>query len=260
MSVIYIALLLTATVVVSITGALFSITGLASLFGGAPKEVAIMAAALELSKFIIVGFVYRYWGHIHRPLRLYLIFSIVVLMVITSIGIFGYLSNAYEMAAGDLRSQILELEALERENQRAQGQIAEYRKFIDEIPETRLSRKFEFQQEYAPKITALQRESSEIMKAIDLKRQGMLKLNTKVGPVIYLARVFGTDVDTAVKWLIILFVSVFDPLAVSLVFCLNLIVRLREKYRKNEFKIGAHSLTTPVDHRYRGRSGGKRAA
>jgi len=262
MSVIYIALLLAATVVVSITGALFSISGLAQLFGGAPTEVAVMAAALELSKFIVVGFVYRYWGHIHRPLRAYLIFSIAVLMVITSVGIFGYLSNAYEIAAGDLRSQILEIEALQRDQVRVEGQIAEYRKFIDEIPDNRISRKFEFQQEYAPKIAALQTESSKLLKTIDEKNQAMLKLNTKVGPVIYLARVFGTDVDTAVKWMIILFVSVFDPLAVSLVFCLNLLVRLREKYRKNEFKIGAHSLTTPVDHRFRGgsRGAGKRAA
>ena len=262
MSVIYIVLLLIATVVVSITGALFSITGLATLFGGAPKAVAIMAAALELSKFIVVGFVYRYWGHIHRPLRVYLIFSIAVLMAITSIGIFGYLSNAYEIAAGDLRSRIMEVDALSRDQKRVEEQIAEYRRFVEKIPDSRMSRKLEFQQEYAPKIALLQEKSSKILLEIDQKNQSMLKMNTKVGPVIYLARVFGTDVDTAVKWMIILFVSVFDPLAVSLVFCLNLIVRLREKYRKNEFKIGAHSLTTPVDHR-KARpksSSGKRAA
>lgn len=249
MSVIYIVLLLIATVVVSITGAVFSISGLATLFGGAPKTVAVMAAALELSKFIIVGFLYRYWGHIHRPLRSYLIFSIVVLMAITSVGIFGYLSNAYEVAAGDLRSQLLEIEALERDQKRVEIQIAEHRRFINAIPETRLSRKIELQQEYAPKIEVLEKESSRLLREVDAKNQALLQLNTKVGPVIYLARVFGTDVDTAVKWMIILFVSVFDPLAVSLVFCLNLLVRLREKYRKNEFKIGAHSLTTPVDHR-----------
>jgi hypothetical protein len=54
-----------------------------------------------------------------------------------------------------------------------------------------------------------------------------------------------------VKYLIILFVSVFDPLAVCLVFCLNLAIRLNEKYRGNELKIAAHSITTPVDHRFR---------
>lgn len=250
MSVVYLILLLVATVVVSCTGALFSITGLAQLFGGAPVAVAVMAGSLELSKFIIVGFVYRYWGHIHKPLRAYLIFSVVVLMVITSIGIFGYLSNAYAVASGDLHAHLLEIESMERENKVIEGQIAEYKGFISAIPESRISRKFEFQKEYEPKIMALNKQSSDLLKAIDLKKQALLKTNTKVGPIIYLARIFNTDVDTAVKWLIGLFVAVFDPLAVSLVFCLNLIIRLREKYRGNEYKIGAHSLTTPVDHRY----------
>lgn len=250
MSFIYLALLLVATVVVSCTGALFSITGLAQLFGGAPTAVAVMAGSLELSKFIIVGFVYRYWGHIHRPLRAYLVFSVVVLMVITSIGIFGYLSNAYAVASGDLHAQLMEIEGLERENGRLIEQVAEYKRFIAEIPESRISRRLEFQKEYEPKIEALLKKSEVLIREINSKRQALLKTNTKVGPIIYLARIFNTDIDTAVKWLIGLFVAVFDPLAVSLVFCLNLIIRLREKYRGNEYKIGAHSLTTPVDHRY----------
>lgn len=249
MSLVYLILILVATVVVSATGALFSITGLAQLFGGAPIAVAVMAGSLELAKFVIVGFVYRYWGHIHRPLRVYLIFSIVVLMVITSVGIFGYLSNAYAVASGDLHSQIMEIEALERENKRVAEQMAEYKKFINDIPESRISRKFEFQREYEPKIVALAKQSEELLRQADTRRQALLKTNTKVGPIIYLARIFDTDIDTTVKWLIGLFVAVFDPLAVSLVFCLNLIIRLREKYRGNEYKIGAHSLTTPVDHR-----------
>ncbi len=253
MSVVYLVLLLVATVIVSITGALFSITGLAQLFGGAPKSVAVMAGALELSKFIIVGFVYRYWGHIHRPLRSYLIFSVVVLMAITSIGIFGYLSHAYDVAAGDLHLRRMEIEALLRENDRVLAQAAEYRRFIDQIPPSRISRKFEFQKEYQPKIDELHARSDAILHEVELKRQSMIGLNAKVGPVMYIARAFDVDPDRAVKWLIVLFVSVFDPLAVSLVFCLNLIVRLREKYRKNEYKIGAHSLTTPVDHRFRKR-------
>lgn len=263
MSAIYIVLLLICTVVVSVTGALFSVTGLATLFGGAPKSVAIMAAALELSKFIVVGFIYRYWGHIHRPLRSYLIFSVVVLMAITSIGIFGYLSNAYEIAAGDLKTRLIEMEAIEREQVRLKNQISEYRAFIDAIPNSRISRKFEFQKLYEPKIAELHDRGEQLARKLDEKKQAMLAINTKVGPVVYLARVFGTDIDTAVKYLILLFVSVFDPLAVSLVFCLNLLVRLHEKYRKDEYKIGAHSLTSPVDHRYsqrKAKSGLKRVA
>src|SRR5271154_1596018 len=148
----YIYLLALAAVLVSVTGAFFSVTGLVALFSGASISVAVMAGSLEFSKFIVVGFVYRFWGHIHRPLRVYLIFSVVVLMVITSVGIFGYLSNAYQVASVEVHSQMMGIESLEHENERVLGQIQELRAFVDEIPRSRISRKFQYQNEYAPKI------------------------------------------------------------------------------------------------------------
>lgn len=254
MSSIYLLTLTITTVLVSVTGAFFSVTGLASLFAGAPISVMVMAGSLEMSKFVVVGFVYRYWGHIHRPLRYYLIFSVVTLMVITSIGIFGYLSHAYQVASVGLNSSLLEIDALEKENDRINAQIAEFRGFIDQIPVTRISRKFEFQKEYEPRIQELRKQSHGIQQQINEKKITLLNTQSKAGPVVYLAKALGMEIDSVVKYLILLFVSVFDPLAVSLVFCLNLIVRLREKYRHNEYKIGAHSLTTPVDHRIKKRA------
>lgn len=249
MSLIYLILLLICTVTVSITAALFSVTGLAALFGGSPDAVMIMAGALELSKFIVVGFVYRYWGHIHRPLRVYLIFSIIVLMAITSLGIFGYLSNAYEIAAGDLKAKLIEIDGLEREVGRTKEQIEEFRGYIAAVPETRVARRMEAQEEYGRKIQELNMKNDNLLKTLDQRKSELLQVNSKVGPVLYIARAFKTDIDTAVKWLIMLFVAVFDPLAVALVFCLNLIIRLREKYRNDEYKIGSQALTSPVDHR-----------
>jgi hypothetical protein len=247
----YVYLLALAAVLVSATGAFFSVTGLVALFSGAGVSVAIMATSLEFSKFIVVGFVYRFWGHIHKPLRVYLLFSIVVLMGITSLGIYGYLSNAYGVASIEVHAHLLAVESLEKENERIQGQMADLRAFVDQIPKSRLSKKFEFQREYEPKLKELRAASEAVLKQIDEKKLAFLHLQTKVGPVVYLAKAFGVDVDDVVKWLILVFVSVFDPLAVSLVFSLNLLIRLREKYRGDEYKIGAQSLTTPVDHRYR---------
>lgn len=251
MSRVYIYLLAIATVTVSITGVFFSVKGLSELFAGAPWSVITMASALELSKFILVGVLYRYWGHIHRPLKMYLCFAVAALMLITSAGIYGYLSNAYQVAAQGLHAQLMKIGSLEQENLRVQAQVAETRKFIDDVPSTRISKKFEFQKEYEPKIAKLQKRSEAIIQQIEERKLEMLKTNTKIGPAVHLAKFLGVDIDTAVNSLIVLFVLVFDPLAVSMVFCLNLLVRLREKYRGNEYKIGAHSLTSPVDHRYR---------
>jgi hypothetical protein len=250
MSLIYIYAIAIGATFVSVTGAFFSVTGLAQLFSGSFLPVIIMTSSLEFSKFIVVGFLYRYWGHIHKPLRMYLSFAVLTLMVITSIGIYGFLSNAYQVSSISLHTSLMQIESMERENDRVQKQIKEVQVFVDKIPENRLSKKFEFQKKYEPRLDELRTRSEFLVQQIDEKRLGLLQTQTKVGPIVYLARTLHIDVDVLVNWLIVFFVLVFDPLAVSLVFCLNLLVRLREKYRGNEYKIGAHSLTSPVDHRY----------
>lgn len=251
MSRVYIFLLAIATVTVSVTAVCFSVTGLTELFAGAPWSVACMATSLELSKFVLVGVLYRYWGHVHKPLRMYLCFAVGTLMIITSAGVYGYLSNAYHVASHDLHAKLMNIQSLEQENERVQTQITEARTFIDHIPASRISRKFEFQKAYEPKIAELRDKSESIIHQMEQLKLDLLTANTKMGPAVYLAQFLGVDIDTAVNWLILIFVLVFDPLAVSMVFCLNLLIRLREKYRGDEYKIGAHSLTSPVDHRYR---------
>jgi hypothetical protein len=245
----YIYLLAVSALLVSATGAYFSVSGLVELFAGTSLSVGIMASAMEFSKLVVVGFLYRFWGHIHRPLQMYLIFAVAVLMLVTSVGIYGYLSNAYQKASVNIHSSNMAIESLERENTRIVGQMHEMQNFIDQIPNSRMTKKFDFQNAYEPKLQALREKSEEVLEKIEDKKQELLTMQTKVGPVFYLGKAFGMDADSVVKYLILLFVSVFDPLAVSLVFGLNLIIRLREKYRGDEYKIGARSLTSPVDHR-----------
>ncbi len=249
--------MLVATTVVSITGALFSVSGLAELFSGSKFSVMAMAGSLELSKFIVVGFIYRYWGHIHRPLRNYLLFAVGTLMIITSVGIFGYLSNAYQIASGDLNLRLLEIEHLELEGKQIEKEVVELRTFVDTIPASRISKKFEFQKSYEPRFAELRTRLDKVRTQTNDKRRDLLKMNTKIGPIVHVAKAIGLSVDTTVNMLITIFVLVFDPLAVSLVFCLNLLIRLREKYRGNEVKIGKHAFSSPVDHRFSKRKDGR---
>jgi hypothetical protein len=251
MSRLYIRLLFVASFLIAITGATFSIIGLAKLFSGAAISVAIMAAALEFAKLVSTGFLYRYWGHVNQVLRTYLIFAITTLVVITSVGIFGYLSSAYQASSINMKSQMIKMATLAHDNERVLGQIAEFRRFIDEIPTSRISRKFEFQKEYEPKIQELRGQSDLLVAEISALKIEMLKTQAKIGPAIYLAEALGLEIDIVVRYLILIFVCVFDPLAICLVFCLNLAIRLREKYRGNEARISAHALSSPVDHRFK---------
>lgn len=251
MSKVYIALLAVAGLTISFIGAAFSIAGLAKLFAGAAFSVAVMAAAMEFAKLVVAGFVYRYWGHINLVLRTYLVTALIILMGITSMGIFGYLSNAYQKSSLALKTYKLKLQALEEENNRVLGEIKDVQKFIAEIPRSRISKKFELQKEAEPRIQDLRERSDGILGQIHDLNLEILNTQTKVGPLIYVAEALHSNVDTVAKYLILVFVSVFDPLAVCLIFALSLAIRLREKYRGNENRIAAHALSTPVDHRFR---------
>lgn len=258
MSRLYIRLLTISAFLIAVTGASFSIVGLAKLFAGASLAVAVMAGSLEFTKLVVTGFLYRYWGHIHRPMRAYLCFAVVTLVSITSVGIYGFLSNAYQVSALGLKTEELKIEAMLAENARLEKRVAEIHRFIDEVPRSRISKKFEFQKQYEPELKRLARQSETILTNVDGARAKLLRTHTEIGPATFLAQAVHTDVDTVVKYLILVFVLVFDPLAVCLVFCLNLAIRLREKYRGNEHKIGEHSMTSPVDHRFK--NGIKKAA
>jgi hypothetical protein len=247
----YIRLLTISAFLIAMTGASFSIFGLAKLFAGASTAVVFMAAALEFTKLVVTGFLYRYWGHINRVMRTYLTFAVCTLVCLTSVGIFGFLSNAYMTSSVEYKRGEIRLQALNDEKDRVEKEIQAIRGFIDSIPRKRISKRLEFQQQYEPEIRRLQRRAEDILVQSSSIKLDSLKTHAEVGPAIYLAQAFNLDIDVVVKYLIILFVSVFDPLAVCLVFCLNLAIRLNEKYRGNELKIAAHSITTPVDHRFR---------
>jgi ABC-type multidrug transport system fused ATPase/permease subunit len=251
MSWLYIRLLMVAAFLVSTIGASFSVLGLAKLFSGAPVSVAIMAASLEFAKLVTTGFLYRYWGHIPYVMRAYLSFAVCVLVSITSMGIFGYLSNAYQQSSMHFHEQQLQLATMETDNKRIEDQINEMQKFVTNIPNTYITRKLQMQRETAEDIRKLRENSNKILADISTLKLSMLDVQAKIGPIIYVARYVGADPESCVNLLILLFTIVFDPLAVCLVFALNLSIRLREKYRGQEAKISAHALSTPVDHRYK---------
>ena len=252
MSRLYIVLLGIAALCLAFTGAAFSIFGIGQLFAGAAKYVILMAAVLEFAKIISAGFLYRYWGHVNSILRVYLVGAVITLVGITSVGIFGFLSSAYQKASFSLNTQNLKLKTLHDEAHRSETQLKEIYAFIDTIPRNRVSKKLELQKSYEPQIRRLKRKADDVHNQIAALKMEILNTQMKVGPIIYTAEALGAEVDTVVKYLILVFVLVFDPLAICLVFCWNLTIRLQEKYRGDEAKISARALMSePVDHRYR---------
>jgi hypothetical protein len=147
------------------------------------------------------------------------------LVFITSAGIFGYLSNAYQGATLEFEKQSTELLTIEeRIEQLDEDKVflkEELEQAISELPDNYITAKRKLREEYNPQITQLNQELLEYKtKRADLEIQ-LVSTGVDVGPAIYLARTFGTDIDTVVKFFIFILIFVFDPLAVMLVIAYN---------------------------------------
>ena len=215
------------------SAAAFSVYGLAKLFSGAFISVVIMASALELGKLVTASFLYRYWNMINWFQKVYMTIATIVLIFITSAGIFGYLSNAYQGATLEFEKQSTELLTIEeRIEQLDEDKVflkEELEVAISELPDNYITAKRKLREEYNPQITQLNQELLEYKtRRADLEIE-LVSTGVDVGPAIYLARTFGTDIDTVVKFFIFILIFVFDPLAVMLVIAYNQALMDRKK-------------------------------
>ena len=184
-----------------------------------------MASSLELGKLVAASFLYRYWKMINWFQKVYMTFAVIVLIGITSAGIFGYLSNAYQGATLEFEKQSTELLTIEeRIEQLDEDKVflkEELEQAISELPDNYITAKRKLREEYNPQITQLNQELLEYKtRRADLEIE-LVSTGVDVGPAIYLARTFGTDIDTVVKFFIFILIFVFDPLAVMLVIAYN---------------------------------------
>ena len=207
------------------SAAAFSVYGLAKLFSGAFLSVVVMASSLELGKLVAASFLYRYWKMINWFQKVYMTFAVIVLIGITSAGIFGYLSNAYQGATLEFEKQSTELLTIEeRIEQLDEDKVflkEELEQAISELPDNYITAKRNLREEYNPQITQINQELLEYKtRRADLEIE-LVSTGVDVGPAIYLARTFGTDIDTVVKFFIFILIFVFDPLAVMLVIAYN---------------------------------------
>lgn len=229
MNLAYIIFLGFSAAVVSVTGAFFSISGLSKLFSGAPTAVMVMAGALELAKMVSASFLHRNWNGMHFIMRVYLSIAVGILMTITSLGIFGYLTFAYQNTSMELKNTLVRIDFLESEQKKVTNEVARMQKMVDEIPVSRISRRMELQQELEPQFQALQKQDLEIQMKLRTENLKKLSFQMEIGPVIYVAELFKAKTDNVATWLIIMFVIVFDPLAVCLVLATSFAIKQREQ-------------------------------
>jgi hypothetical protein len=238
------------------TAAYYSVFGLSKLFSAQATAVIIMASILEVSKLITASYLHRQWKSISVLLKSYLVTAVFILMCITSLGIYGFLVSAYQETAYELKTQDSKLAVLELKKNRYETAAIDVRnekeslnKNITELTTGLSNNVIQYTNADGEVITttssatrrALQEQLSQTKSRRDtlyareiaysdsvgnidqqmLKLQTESKVSAEVGPIKYVAQRVNQTVDSVVNWFILLFIFVFDPLAVMLLVASN---------------------------------------
>jgi len=233
---------------VSASAAFYSISGLSKLFAGASLEVIIMASSLEVAKLVIASLLYQYWNDLNKTLRVYLTIATTVLILITSMGIYGFLSAAYQETAnkdGVITQQITTLETKKglyiqtRDNLLKEKQsLNELRGTLSKGATTQFTDKKGNLVVRSNKANIKQMESTsksddKLTARLDVANDSIFALENRIlevktggstselGPLKYLSGLTGYPMDKIINWLLLVIIFVFDPLAIALVIAAN---------------------------------------
>ena len=239
---------------ISAVAAFYSIVGLMAIFSASALSIAIMGAVLEVGKLITASWLYQNWKTIPKLLKYYLTSAVVVLMFITSMGSFGYLSKSH-IDAGTNTSQLqIKLERLnnyikseQKTIDRAEKQLDNLDKALERYVELGavskgLDRRLEQEEERDILTSMVNKSQFKIDEYLDEKSEYDLEIKNfevEVGPLKYIsALIYGDDalnfLDSAVRIVILILVFVFDPLAVLLVVAANISINDYNNRKRRE--------------------------
>ena len=241
---------------ISAAAAYYSVTGLAKLFAGVETAVIWMASSLEVAKLVVASLLYQYWKELNKGLKVYLIIALATLMIITSAGIYGYLSSGYQDTAN--KSSVVDKEIALVDNKiknkeadkvftlqqltSTQQSISQLRNALGNNTQTYKDKQgniltttssanrksYEKQLEFALKDEKILSNKVNVIDSTlsvlseeKLVKESNSELAGELGPLKYIAKLTGTAMDKIINWFLMIIIFVFDPLAISLVIAAN---------------------------------------
>ena len=239
---------------ISAVAAYYSIIGLIAIFSAAVIPIAIMGVVLELGKLVTASWLYHYWKKVPKILKTYLMSAVFILMFITSMGIFGFLSKAHIEQTTISGDKSLEIVSVENQIKRYETDIFRAENSLKLLDDT-LARYTQLgavtkglnarkeQEEERNELNQSIQNSTKIIaeltkKKFDLRKE-QLRIESEVGPIKYIAELIYGDstqsiIEDAVRWVIIIIVFVFDPLAVLLLISANITLKEERKRRRTK--------------------------
>jgi|TARA_B110000208_G_scaffold3660_1_gene4903 hypothetical protein len=260
---------------VSASAAFYSISGLSKLFAGAALAVIIMTTSLEVAKLVIASLLYQYRKTIPKLLKYYLTVAAVILVLITSMGIYGFLSAAYQETAAKAGSIDAQISLIETKRDNVKEQLAVYsdektsiNTAVTELRSGLSNNKIQYKDRETGQIInttssstrrALERQldqailrQTEINTKVDGLNERLFEYETEIvevtinndiagelGPLKYLSGLTGTPMDKIINYLLLTIIFVFDPLAIALVIAANYSFELLKGKTKEKVKVEA---------------------
>ena len=242
---------------VSASAAFYSVSGLSKLFAGASFEVIIMAGSLEIAKLVTASLLYQYWDKINKVLRTYLTIATIILVLVTSMGIYGFLSAAYQETYQKLSINENRIEFLDQKREFYQQDVTRYDDELARISgnistlsnaratsiqvrdttsstgvrntistaELRLAQnRIEVEEQNRNDVQARREIAADSLQKYQLEildLENDTEIAGELGPLQYLSGLTGTPMDKIINWLLLVIIFVFDPLAISLVVAAN---------------------------------------
>jgi hypothetical protein len=246
--------------------AFFSVTGLGVLFSGASTAVMVMAGSLEFAKLVAATYLKQTWDEIKGFNKWYLTISVGILMMITSAGIFGYLSNAFQAQSLQLQQVDREVLVFSTKIEQNTAQITQLNTQLGQLSSTqsqilekgkvnsRLLRSIDSKDKQVAtinkKIADLQDQNAKNNDKINEIKIANLDLEKEVGGFRFIAEAFGIELKNVVKFFIFLIVIVFDPLAIALIIAFNGLIGVKKKKQRdiltemmeNDQKLGLYEV------------------
>jgi hypothetical protein len=265
---IFILLMILSTLALAGSAAYYSVFGLSSLFAGAKTEVIIMAAALEFSKLIIASYLHNHWNKAGW-MKWYLTLAVGVLMIITSAGIYGFLTAAYQKTADQLGVMDKQINVIELKKNRFNEQLNYFMNeksslstSIGDLRNGITNNKIQYKDTLGNIITTQSSSTRRLLtKELDLAVQSRNDISIKIesvtdsitsldlqildlesnnevaaeiGPLRYMSEITGKAMNVIVNWFTLLIVFVFDPLAIAMVIALNKLLGNDKKIKEDD--------------------------
>lgn len=258
MKISFYAIVWVTAIILAISSAFYSVFGLSQLFSGAVVAIIVVASILESSKVVLATYIHDYWNTMSRILKVYMTFALFCLMIITSLGVYGFLTSAYQdtikqfkLKQGDIGKIEIKIQNfkkqsifLENNEKRIQTQLENIQQLksnqdktlstvysSDKIKNTKLLEKSftstnNLLEKTSQELIQTQSKKSNVLDSINFYETQKLEIETnnevsEVGPLLYISKALSIEMDSVVNYLVLLIMLVFDPLAVALVFAAN---------------------------------------